>query len=650
MKWVRLAFSLALAVVLIGALFVVLFGIPAQSLIASLTRDFAAKNDLAVGTGAAKLTVWPETGLVVESIRVQDRASGEDLLTVDRARLGASLGDLITGNIRITEVALTKPVIRVDPIINRAPRGDRAAGAKDETKPSTPLDRRIAIDSISVDDGVFIVRDGRETAEIHLDTMRLAASLSATDKLDVSIKAVLEKQPIQIALQAEGPSRLLDGKAVPVTLKMEAAGKLTGPLAVTAQVLKTGPALRVNDIAGTLDQGRIAGSLAVSFASQKPFIDANFESDRLDLTGLLGPTSARPAGNAASARTPGLAPWSDKPISFFGLRLFEGNAKLSAREVMLRNARIAPVSIEASLLKETIGVVFAPAGAYRGEASGELAIDISREAPASALRVRFAGLDAYTVLNDTIDFQYVEGQARGNLDLRTWGASPKQMISNLQGTADLLFENGAVRGINAPQMIRSLLDTILSGWQESGSGQTRFSTFSASFRIENGLARTENLRFSGPYISMPGAGTVDLPMQTLNFRVDPKLVSAPDSQQGRAGDTWSIGVPVLIQGPWSEPRIYADLPNILANPEAVLNRFKGAFGVPNSQSGASFGKFIEGLTQGAPGGADRSKTDPLQGGGAAIVDELLKAFGGGIPAAPGATSPAAPATPDRSRR
>jgi AsmA protein len=641
MKWIRLALSLVLAVVVVAALYVVLFGIPAQSLIASFTRDVAAKNDLSISIGPAKLTIWPDTGLAVDAIRVQDRKSGEELLAIEHVQLGASLRDMIAGNIRITEVALRRPVIHVDPIISRGTREQPSGSAKNEARPNT-LDRRLAIDSVSIDDGVFIVRDGRETAEIHLDSMRMTASVSAADRLDLAINAKLEKQPIQLSVQAERAGQLLDGKAVPVTLKMEAAGKLTGPLTLTAQVLKTGPVLRVNDIAGTLDQGRINGSLAVSFAGQKPFVDANFESDKLDLTGFLGPAPARSNSGASSAAKPGLAPWSDKPISLFGLRLFEGNAKLSAREVLIQRARIAPVAIEASLVKDTIGVVFAPSGVYRGEASGELAVDISRDVPTSAMRIRFSGLDAYSLLNDTIDFQYIEGQARGTADLRTWGASPKQMISNLQGTADLLFENGAVRGINAPQMVRSLLDTILSGWQESGSGQTRFSTFSASFRVENGLARTENLRFSGPYISMPGAGIVDLPMQTLNFRVDPKLVSAPDSQQGRPGDTWSIGVPVLIQGSWSEPRIYADLPNILANPEAVLNRFKGSVGVPNSQTGAPFSKFIEGLTQGGQGGAGESKSDPITGG-AAIIDELLKAFGGGTPTTPGTTRPAPPA-------
>lgn len=642
MRWLKWGASLVLAAVVVAVLVVGLFGLPAQSLIASLTRDAAAKNDLAISTGYAKLTFWPDAGLVVDSVRVQDRIGGEELLTVERARLGASLRDIISGNIRITEVTLTKPIVHVEPITRRGGR-NAPASASGGGQFSLPADRRFAVDSVNVDDGVFVVREGRETREFRLDTLRATASLSTSDKLDVAIKAKLDQQPVQVSLQADGPSGLPDGKTVPVALKVEASGKWSGPLSLTAQVTKTGPALRITDIAVTLDQGRIAGAVAVSFAGAKPFIDASFESDRLDLGGLIGSGPGRPSAGAAPPHGLDLKPWSDKPIDLFGLRSFEGNAKFLAREVLLRNTRIAPVSIEASLVKETIGLVVSPASVYRGEASGEMAVDISREVPAAAMRLRFAGLDAYTSLNDLIEFQYVEGQARGLLDLRTWGASPKQLMSNLQGTADLLFENGAVRGVNAPQMVRSLLDSILSGWQESGSGQTRFSTFSAQFRIDNGLARTENLRFNGPYISMPGAGTVDLPNQSLNFRVDPKLVSAPDSQQGRPGDTWSIGVPVLIQGQWTEPRIYADLPNILANPQAVLDRFKGSFGVPNSQSGASFGKFIEGLTGGgttAPPGQQRN--DPVAGG-AAIVDELLKAFSGaGRPTAPGATAPATP--------
>jgi AsmA protein len=83
---------------------------------------------------------------------------------------------------------------------------------------------------------------------------------------------------------------------------------------------------------------------------------------------------------------------------------------------------------------------------------------------------------------------------------------------------------------------------------------------------------------------------VDLPAKTLDLRVDPKLVLSLQGQGG-APDPAGLGVPVVIRGPWAEPRIYPDVAGILDNPEAAFAKLKamgGAlFGLWDSQGGAA---------------------------------------------------------------
>jgi AsmA protein len=187
-------------------------------------------------------------------------------------------------------------------------------------------------------------------------------------------------------------------------------------------------------------------------------------------------------------------------------------------------------------------------------------------------------------------------------------------------------------------MVRSVLDMILAGWQASESEETRFRTFGASFTVENGVARSNNVRFNGPFIVMTATGAADLRTQTLDFRAEPKLVASA----GTAGATpRGIGVPVVIQGRWSDPRIYADTPNILANPDGALRALRDALGIgrgAGSQSDAPVGKLIEGLSK----GLGKSDGDQTRDGGT-IADEVLKALGGGR----GSDQPQSePATPD----
>ncbi|ODS03371.1 hypothetical protein AUC71_10070 [Methyloceanibacter marginalis] len=72
---------------------------------------------------------------------------------------------------------------------------------------------------------------------------------------------------------------------------------------------------------------------------------------------------------------------------------------------------------------------------------------------------------------------------------------------------------------------------------------------------------------------MNGAGTVDLPGQTLKFRVDPQLVASLEGQGGKK-DMAGLGVPVMITGPWSHPKFYPDIKGILENPAEAYQRYK----------------------------------------------------------------------------
>jgi AsmA protein len=624
MKWTKIA-AAGLGLVLLALVLVAIFGIPAGALIESFARDATAKSGLQLTiAGPARLTLWPQLGVAAEKVELRDETSGDLLFTVERADVGVSLGDLFARRVRLTEIALTRPVVRFDAMADRAARRGKAAPAE----PAPAWDGRFAVDTITAEDATFVVRDRRRTVEIQVESLRVAAAQLPNERVNVKLEASLNGRNLRVVADADPPARLSEGKPVAVEAQIE--GIFKKPATLTASLQTTGPVLKINELKGTSDQGRIGGAVTISFAGAKPFIDADLDADRLDLSELIDAPAAAPGAPR---------PWSDQPVDLIALRMVDANVKLAARDVRLRKVRIAPVALEASLIDEALAVKLSRAAMYGGEAEGELSLDASREIPNLALRVNFSQIGALPFLSDTIDFQHVEGQARGRIDLKAAGASELRVMKSLQGSAELAFEDGAVRGIDVVKMVRSLVNTILSGWQPNGSDQTRFSMLSASFRVENGLARTDDLRFVGPFVGMSGTGVVDLPNKSLNFRTDPKVVLSAEGQ-GRQSEPWGIGVPVLIQGPWSAPRIYADLPGILSNPEGALQALRNALGGAGGQGGqpgAPIGQFMEGLTE----GMEPAQREQLRGG-AAIVDEFLRALSG-----EGKSGAPAPRQPER---
>src|SRR6202022_4113378 len=208
------------------------------------------------------------------------------------------------------------------------------------------------------------------------------------------------------------------------------------------------------------------------------------------------------------------------------------------------------------------------------------------------------------------------------------------------------FQDGVIRGLNVAQMIRSLTSGTLTGWQEGKEQTTDLSQLSASFRIDKGLATSSDLNLVGPLVRMTGTGTIDLAAKALAFRVEPKRVLTTEGQ-GRANDPVGLGIPVVIDGPWSEPRIYPDMAGILDNPDAAYAKLKdmgkGLFGAGGGLSG------LGGL--GGSGSGDGSgQSDQLGKLGETLGNLLQQGLSQGHnvppPASPTPAAPSAPAQND----
>jgi AsmA protein len=288
---------------------------------------------------------------------------------------------------------------------------------------------------------------------------------------------------------------------------------------------------------------------------------------------------------------------------------------------------------------------FSNLGAYGGQANGDLTIDASGSNPSYTLRSDLAGIRALPLLQSAADFDKLDGKLQAKLALRSSGASQRAIMSNLDGTAFVVFQDGAIRGINVVQMVRSLTSGTLSGWQEAKEQTTDLTQLGASFRIEKGQATSSDLNLVGPLVRVTGAGTVDLGEKSLAFRVEPKLVMTTEGQ-GRASDPVGLGIPVVIDGPWSQPRIYPDMAGILDNPDAAYAKLKemgkGLFGSSGALSG--LGGMLGGSAgDGSAGGNDQPGGTLGQTLGTMIQQGLRQSR----TISPATPAPAAPAQSDQ---
>ena len=277
--------------------------------------------------------------------------------------------------------------------------------------------------------------------------------------------------------------------------------------------------------------------------------------------------------------------------------------RLSAVDFAVASFHLAPVSLETTINSGVLQAKLVNTALYGGTADGAILLDASGATPTHALNVQLNGVSALPLLTDVAAFDSLEGAMAANIDVHAAGGSQQAAVSSLAGAVDVHLSNGAVRGIDLAKIMHDLTNTILNGWQWNANDKTPLTELSAHFSLANGVATTDNLALAGPVVRMTGVGTIDISAKTLQMRVDPRLVveqqdtTSTNSPAGSAGSAGAgqgtgLGVPVVIQGSWSEPRIFPDVAGILNDPAGVFNQLqsagKGLFGAAG-QSGKNGG-------------------------------------------------------------
>jgi AsmA protein len=554
-KLIKIA-ALALVGLLLVAVLVLLFGVPGQPLMGYVS-DQAAKAgyDLRVD-GPSRVSLWPNLNVSAEDVRVSDPDEPrENLFTAKQLRIGLSLMSLLAGDVRIDDIEVTQPVVR----LTSGRRGSRATARRETRDGST---RNIAIERLSVVDGTLIMRDLQEGLEGRLDAIQLTASAPAQGPVDLKLDGKAGDQLLRIAAKANSLSQIVDGRPTPVEATLEFPGLVKGPLSLTANFRATDRIIGIDGIRGSLSSGRVTGSVSIDTSGTKPAANASLNLDRIEL--LPAPASRQSSRDE---------PWSNKPMELKVLRVFDMAVKVSARELVVDTIRVAPADIEANLSGGLLSLVLTRSDLYGGPVQGRLVVDAASRDARYGLTMEFARVDALKFLTDAAAFDSIEGRLNAKFDLTASGASPRAVVASLDGTADLSFEDGAIRGVSIPGMVRNLSSKTLQGWQEGGTERTEFGSFFAKFQIATGKATSDDIRLVGPLVRMTGKGSADLLARTLDFRVDPKLVLSQQGQ-GSQNDPAGLGVPVVIRGSFDNPQIYPDISGILDNPEAAFSKLK----------------------------------------------------------------------------
>ena len=304
-----------------------------------------------------------------------------------------------------------------------------------------------------------------------------------------------------------------------------------------------------------LDQSKLTFS-ARAKEFTKPDIALDLSLDKINLDRYLPQPVEKKSGSEKKAKE--VSTSKGKTIDYVPLRKLVLDAKIRIGELEIKGAKIRDILVAVAGKNGLFRLNPFSAKLYEGELSSNGTFDVRPALPKTNVKLLAQGLQVRPLVNDLMKKDFIEGNMKADMAISMEGDTPDRIKKTLNGKGDLLFQDGAILGIDLAGMVRNIKATF--GLAEKGGEKpkTDFSEFEAPFTITNGTVKTSDTRLVSPLIRVTAQGKANLVDESLDFRVEPKFVATLKGQ-GDAEERTGITVPVLISGSFSSPGFRPDL-------------------------------------------------------------------------------------------
>jgi AsmA protein len=185
-------------------------------------------------------------------------------------------------------------------------------------------------------------------------------------------------------------------------------------------------------------------------------------------------------------------------------------------------------------------------------------VNVKGERPVTEVQLDLDRVQVHPLLTDLAGKDFLEGAAKAQVAISMAGDDPVRIKPTLNGKGSLLFSDGAIIGVDLANMARSVKAALGAEVKSGPKPRTDFAEFAVPFTIENGIFHTSETSLKSPLLRLLAAGKADLVRETLDFRIDPKVV-ATIKGQGDEKERSGVGVPVIVSGSFAQPNFRPDL-------------------------------------------------------------------------------------------
>jgi AsmA protein len=405
--------------------------------------------------------------------------------------------------------------------------------------------------------------------------IRAFKELTLTIKGTVSDVLVQPRFDLAIDLAPFSPRKLMGalGRTFPVSTSDPNA--LT-KVALRARVKGSPSNVSLTDGIMDLDQSKITFS-AGARDFNKPDVMLRMNMDEIDVDRYLPPAGKKESDTDKSASPPP----PKKKTDLAALRKLWVDAEIRVGRVKVMGGRIQDALARIKGRDGMFRVDSLSLKAYQGSLAARADLDVRADRPKAGMNLEMKGVRVRPLLNDVLQKDFLEGTAQAKISLKFEGEDADAIKRTLNGEGNLSFTDGAIIGIDLPGMVRNVKEAF-GGEKTTERPKTDFTELLVPFTIRDGLVHTSKTSLASPLLRAIAAGNAHLVQETLDMRVEAKLVATLKGQEDTK-ERQGLTIPVLVTGTFSSPRFTPDLEGILEteirkrlkSPEVIIDIMRG---------------------------------------------------------------------------
>jgi AsmA protein len=530
--------------------------------------------------GDIRLMLFPKLGVHLGKTRLSEFKSEKDFAGLDDMRVSLALIPLLSKQVVVDQIQLDG--LRANLVKHQDGKtnfGDLLGGEKNEgfARPAEPAKSqttpiKLEVDGVRISQAALVWKDEATGAsyaisDFKLQTGRAAPGVPTKFDLGATIRA---NQPrVDVKLQVGGilvadlEKQVFSVTGLTVKLNGAAAGvtglaaELSGSVAADLKK-QTANA----DLAMKQDESNIKAKFAIAdFAALRCTFDIAI--DQLNVDKYRLPKKPGETAKAQASSQP------EQPIDFSPIKKLDVAGSVHIGDLTASNIKAQNVHIDVKAKNGRLDVDPLAANLYQGSVKGSAWVDANTNR--IAVKQNLAGISIGLLLRDAIGQDLLEGRGNVALDLTSTGNLVSAIKKTLNGTARLELKDGAIKGINLAQSLRTAKALITGGQREAEQGavpseKTDFSELTASFDIKNGIAHNGDFLAKSPFLRLTGEGDVNLPDSTLKYLAKAAVVASGAGQGGKEmADLRGLTIPVRASGPFTALKYKLEFGSVLSD-------------------------------------------------------------------------------------